>query len=450
MREEQEKKLPRLSEQEKDEELDISSIEIRSEEVQEIMGFIPHWIIRWGITLFFLVIGVFLIGSLFFKYPDVIQSTIVVTTETPPAAIVARTTGKIQRLFVQDNQKVNADEVIALLETAANYQHVLELKEKLETLKEFFPHYAAAGSIQFDQNYSMGELQSIYTIFLKSYGDYEYFIRLDYHKKKIEAAQQEIDQQKSLYETGKRQTTLMEQDFEMSRQKYERFKTLFKENVISESEFESAKSTFLQKEYTLEGARSSLDTQKIQLGRLEQNIVDLGLQYKEQKKQLELSLNGAYDNLAGQIAQWEQNYLLKTPISGVVTFTKFWSENQNVRAGDTVFTVIPDNAGEMLGKVVLPVAGSGKVKVGQQVNIKFLNYPHVEYGMVRGIIRSRSLVASDNNYILEVELPNGLNTSYDKVLPFSQEMPGTAEIITEDIRLLERIFKPIKSLLKNV
>lgn len=30
----------------KQEEIDISLIEIRSEEVQEIMGYIPHWIIR--------------------------------------------------------------------------------------------------------------------------------------------------------------------------------------------------------------------------------------------------------------------------------------------------------------------------------------------------------------------------------------------------------------------
>lgn len=450
MSEEQQEKQSPLLEQEKDEELDISSIEIRSEEVQEIMGFIPHWIIRWGIVLFFTVITIFMAGSFFFQYPDVIQSTIVVTTEMPPAAIVARTSGKIQRLFVRDNQKVKADEAIALLETASNYQHVLELKEKLEVLKELFPHYDATGSIRFGQNYSMGELQSIYTIFLKSCGDYEYFIRLDYHKKKVEGTQKEIHRHKSLYETSKRQTALMEQDFELSRQQYESLKSLFKENVISKSEFERAKSTFLQKEYTLEGARSNLENQKIQLGRLEQTILDLGMQYKEQKKQLELSLNGAYDNLVGQIAQWEQNYLLKTPISGVVTFTKFWSANQNVRMGDTVFTVVPDNAGELLGKVVLPVAGSGKVKVGQQVNIKFLNYPHVEYGMVRGIIKSKSLVASDNNYILEVGLPNGLRTSYDKDLIFSQEMQGIAEIITEDIRLLERIFKPIKSLLKNV
>ncbi|MCP5105918.1 MAG: hypothetical protein GY950_21200, partial [bacterium] len=34
----------------------LQAIEIRSEEVQEIMGFIPHWIIRWGITVIFLVI----------------------------------------------------------------------------------------------------------------------------------------------------------------------------------------------------------------------------------------------------------------------------------------------------------------------------------------------------------------------------------------------------------
>jgi HlyD family secretion protein len=50
---------------------------------------------------------------------------------------------------------------------------------------------------------------------------------------------------------------------------------------------------------------------------------------------------------------------------------------------------------------------------------------------------------------LEVDLPDGLHTSYGKDLEFSQEMQGSAEIITEDIRLLERIFKPIKSLLKR-
>ena len=432
-------------------EVDISSVEIRSEEVQEIMGFIPHWIIRWGITLFFLVIMMFLIGSWFFKYPDVIQSTIVVTTEVPPAAIVARTNGKIQRLFVRDNQKVTAGECIAMLENAANYFHLFELKEKLDTLKSLSPHYDTSDSMLFNyKNYSLGELQPGYSVFLKSYQDYQYFIQLDYHNKKIESITQEIIRHKSLYEGMKRQTAIMEQEFKLSQDQYERAGTLLKDGVISKNDLETAKSNFLQKEYALESARTNMANQKIQLARLEQSILDLKLDYKEQKKGLELALNQAYENLTGQIAQWEQNYLLKTPISGVVAFTTYWSINQNVKVGDTVFTIVPNHAGKMVGKVVLPIRGSGKVKVGQNVNIKFFNYPYVEYGMVRGVIKSKSLVASDNNYALEVDLPEGLKTSYGEALPFHQEMQGTAEIITEDIRLMERIFKPIKSLLEQM
>ena len=46
--------------------------ELRSEAVQNIIGYIPHWIIRWGITVIFLIVLVLLVGSWFFKYPDVI------------------------------------------------------------------------------------------------------------------------------------------------------------------------------------------------------------------------------------------------------------------------------------------------------------------------------------------------------------------------------------------
>jgi len=444
-----EKKVEPEPGKDKQEEINISTIEIRSEEVQEIMGYIPHWIIRQGITLFFAVIIVFLVGSYFFKYPDVIQSSIVVTTETPPAAIVARTTGKIQVLYAQNNQKVDAGASIAILENAANYRHVFDLKEKLAALKSLPYHFDAAGSLPIDQAYSLGDLQAGYSIFLKSYQDYRYFIRLDYYNKKMESIRLQIERYQALYDRTERQTALMEQEFSLSKQQYDRAIQLYKDEIISITEFENAKSVFLQKEFTLEGAKSTMANQKIQLAQLEQSLMDLNQQYTEQKKQLELGLTAAYENLTGQVAQWEQNYLLKTPISGMVVFTKYWSINQNVRTGDTVVTVIPDNAGKMVGKVVLPIMGSGKVKEGQKVNIKLLNYPHTDYGIVQGIIKSKSLITTDNNYIVEVALPDGLKTSYGKELPFNQEMQGVAEIITEDIRLLARIFKPIISILKR-
>lgn len=52
---------------------EIKQIEIRSNDVQEILGIIPHWIIRFGISLIFSVIILLLIGSWFFKYPEVIS-----------------------------------------------------------------------------------------------------------------------------------------------------------------------------------------------------------------------------------------------------------------------------------------------------------------------------------------------------------------------------------------
>ena len=69
--------------------------------------------------------------------------------------------------------------------------------------------------------------------------------------------------------------------------------------------------------------------------------------------------------------------------------------------------------------------------------------------MVKGIIKSVSLVPNEETYLVEVTLPNGLVTNYGTKLVFFQEMKGEAEIITEDISLLQRILNPIISLYKK-
>ena len=49
-------------------------IEIRSDEVQEILSAVPNWMIRWGITLIFGLIIMLVFISWFIKYPDIILS----------------------------------------------------------------------------------------------------------------------------------------------------------------------------------------------------------------------------------------------------------------------------------------------------------------------------------------------------------------------------------------
>ena len=49
---------------------------------------------------------------------------------------------------------------------------------------------------------------------------------------------------------------------------------------------------------------------------------------------------------------------------------------------------------------------------------------------------------------MDISLPKGLETSYKKKIQFQQEMRGSADIITEDLRLLERIFYQFRSMYK--
>lgn len=141
--------------------------------------------------------------------------------------------------------------------------------------------------------------------------------------------------------------------------------------------------------------------------------------------------------------------VLKSRVDGIVSVGKYWSINQNVKAGDQVLNIIPQFTDKPVGKITLPMAGAGKVKVGQLVNIKLTNYPYIEYGMLHGTIRTISAVPDQGNYYVEIELKKGLITNYNKMLPFAQEMTGNAEIITDDMRLLERLIGPVYSLVKE-
>ena len=60
-------------------------IETRSEEVQEIMGAVPGWIVRQGIATLFLVVVALLAIAGLFRYPDVIpaEMTLIDQAETP-------------------------------------------------------------------------------------------------------------------------------------------------------------------------------------------------------------------------------------------------------------------------------------------------------------------------------------------------------------------------------
>ncbi len=93
---------------------------------------------------------------------------------------------------------------------------------------------------------------------------------------------------------------------------------------------------------------------------------------------------------------------------------------------------------------------SGKIRIGQQVNIRLANFPDREFGILQGKVKNISLVPDkDGNLLLDVGLIKGLETSYHKIIPFQQEMKGNAEIVTEDLRLTERLLYQFRDLFRR-
>src|SRR5210317_163546 len=94
------------------------NIEIHNEEVREVMKEIPGSIIRWGLTIIFLIFASIIIGSYFFQFKEIVSAPLVITTSNPPAPIISKASGRIRHWFVSDGQIVETEDNIALIKNS--------------------------------------------------------------------------------------------------------------------------------------------------------------------------------------------------------------------------------------------------------------------------------------------------------------------------------------------
>jgi multidrug resistance efflux pump len=209
----------------------------------------------------------------------------------------------------------------------------------------------------------------------------------------------------------------------------------------------------LKQKIAYQDAMAGLAQTQITMNNLQEQIREQEVLKSEAGIQILAALKERSDILMNQLKEWEQAFILKSPINGQVTFTSFWSSNQFVASGSVVFTVVPQQEQKIIGRATVPVSGAGKIEPGQRVNIKLDNYPHLEYGIVEGAVVNISMVPVVSSegafYTVEIALVNDLQTNYRKNLPFNQEMQGAAEIVTRDRRLIQRLADPLVSVVRE-
>ncbi|MBX2872298.1 MAG: HlyD family secretion protein [Saprospiraceae bacterium] len=424
----------------------LDQIQLRSEEVQEILTRVPHWLVRWGNLVIFAILLLLLYLSWVIKYPDIIVAEASLTTVIPPQKEYANASGRLEAIFVGNNQSVDKGEKLAVIENTANTEDVLRLQAIMEEItvsqQNFYFPFDSLPVL------SLGDIETSFTQFETDY--YSYLLNKEWDPFQVEENANAISET----ELRQRLTALEQQvgfgqkELEIKAKDLRRQEKLEKDGAISQMELEEKQLSFVQAQKNQNNTIQAISQIKQAIGEAQKRSQVTKINRNKTELALLKTVIRSFQQLKNALKDWELKYVLMSEIDGQVSFLDYYTTNQVVRQGDLVFTLIPADNREYLARLHAPKQNAGKLASGQMVNIRVDNYPSDEFGVLKGTLRHISpLTDREGNYILEVQLPNDLITSYNKPIEFRQEMTGSAEIITEDLRLIDRFLYQLRQVL---
>ena len=430
-----------------------------SEPVQEIMGSIPSWITRWGVTVIAGIFALIIIGCCIIRYPQTLTSAITLTSENPPSDLASRYDGLLDTVCVVNGQKVSGGDLVALLSTPADYGDIMAVRDLLDSLssreRDALPDAVSSPSLY--ENYRLGDLQSSWSELVRSCSAYMNWSEIDQsgHQKRL--VEEQIGKNREYYGDLLSQKAVLEQDMRYEQAGLERDSLLMVRGAVSRAEYEATLKNWISKKGSLASFEATLTSTQLSILQLRQQLTELEIQRQNEETEHLRGIMQQASQLKAQVAQWLEQYAVISPADGTVSLQKVWSRGQHVMVGDVIASVVPDNGDRVIGRLQVPSSGFGKVEEGQTVNVRLNGFPYMEFGVLKGVVESipavpQTVTTAEGNtivYTVEVNFPDSLVTTYGKELPMVQQMDGTAEIITRDRRLIEQFIDPVLSLFRN-
>ena len=430
---------------------ELNKQELQSPELQEVMSEIPGSFLKWGLFVFFGIILILLVGSYFIKNPEIVTVPVIITTQNPPVTLVAKSGGEIREMFVKEGSIVSANENIALISNTCVYEDYLTLIQTIREFNEKTNWIEVVKSHLSPPDISLGEMQSIYSQFQKGWKQMKDYLEQGYIPAKLSLLEKQLVKKTEYNKELIKQEKFLIEDLALTKNSFDRDSMLFNKDSysLSAKEFNKSRQVYIQKLYSFSVFNASLRNNESDFLRMKETRLDLQVQYDKEVKQYILSIEESLQLLRSSISQWEERYVIKSPVAGSMTLTRFRNENQVIKPGEILATVIPSSPVNIVVRAIIPISGFGKIEIGQKVNIKLSGFPYMQYGVLRGKIYSVSQVPGEGGFSADIELTEGMTSTYREKIRFIHEMDGTADIITRDSRLINRFINPLRSTIKN-
>lgn len=418
----------------------------KSEEVQAIIDRMPTYWVKWVVLCVGVLMSVILLLGFLIRYPDTVDGQISVTATTAPVRLVANSNGRI-RLLKTNKSQLQKGDVISYLESGADYKHILWVDTALNLLKA-----DASAKISLPDTLILGEVSSAYNAFLLAYLQYERVLSSDIYSTMRQNLQQQILTDRAVIANLDNEIQLKRQILRTSADQLRKDSLLLVAKAISEQEYQQQHTAHLSLQQTLLNLQSNKLMKQSEVGRNQFEIQRILLEETETGEKAYSDYITRKNELSNAINLWKERYLQYSPTAGELEYLGFWRDNSFVQTGQELFSIIPDK-NNILGEVIIPSFGAGKVKIGQSANVKINNYPYDEYGLMKGVVKSVSRITNKlktpkgevDAYLVIISFPESTVTNFGKTLPLDFESKGTAEIITKRKRLIERLFDNLKA-----
>lgn len=417
---------------------ETENINLKNDEVQDILSRPPHILIRCGILIIALAILTVLSVGLFYHYPDTIEGKVVITGSIPPVSIISPIDGRIEEILVSDNQSVIEKQALALLDNSASFTDVQIINKLLNNVIIADTQIYIPPQI-YSRSYALGEIQESYSRFVDAIVAYKNFENLNLASQDQQIQEIEIRGKEKALIVMNTQINLSEDQLNIQSQEYNRNKELYQKGVISRSELELSEQDYLAVQQSLRQMQSQQLLKQTELLSLKTNIKKLKIGNEQEHSTRCNLLQNTYNELRSSIKVWDKKYILRASISGKITFNQIFIKNQNVKKGQETFLLAPSENRKWIGRMQISQQGSGKVLIGQKVNIKIDSYPYLEYGRIEGTVSKVSTLPDGENYTIEIKLPSPLLTTTGNNLPNKGIYRGKGSIVVSTSALLFRL-----------
>lgn len=233
-----------------------NNLELLSNEVNEIVRYRPHWIIRRGNSIFAAVLCVLLALTFVIRYPDVIAAPARLLAANPPKLINAKKEGRLLKLCVANEEPVKKGQLLGYIESGADYPEVTLLQRWIESTIGAIHNsqYQALLDHPLPLLTNLGGLQSSYQDFQNQFEYTRQTLANGYFNKKYAALEHDLQNLATLRNNALQQQQLVEADRQLQKKEYDAYEKLAKDKVIAPLELNQYKSRMIGKEQTLKQA----------------------------------------------------------------------------------------------------------------------------------------------------------------------------------------------------